>query len=162
MVDASTKLIRRIVDVGHALGNHTYDHPYLPKLANEDVLSQVRRCQEAVERALGRTYPMQLVRPPYGSTNARVRAVLREAGYTLVGWHIDSRDYALRREGPIIDLVYRSARRRSGILLMHDTVPATARALPSLIADLRAGGFAIEGDPVRLLASGLPRLPGEP
>src|SRR5690606_16810957 len=45
-------LIKRIVDEGHTLGNHTFGHPDLAKLSEADVLNELARTQRAVDKAL--------------------------------------------------------------------------------------------------------------
>ena len=59
-------LVKALVDHGHELGNHTYNHPSLVTLTPEEIGDELDRTQEAVDQALGYHYPMHMVRPPYG------------------------------------------------------------------------------------------------
>jgi peptidoglycan/xylan/chitin deacetylase (PgdA/CDA1 family) len=59
-------LVKRIVDAGHELGNHTYTHKSWTTLSVGEITDELDRTQDAVDRALGYHYPMRLVRPPYG------------------------------------------------------------------------------------------------
>jgi len=60
------ELLKRIVDAGHELGNHTYTHRSFNTLSAREIADELDRTQDAVDRALGRHHPMRLVRPPYG------------------------------------------------------------------------------------------------
>ena len=56
--------MRRIVAEGHALGNHTYSHPYLHLKSRQRIVSEIDRTQDILEGITGRR-PV-LFRPPYG------------------------------------------------------------------------------------------------
>jgi len=137
------ELVRRIAAAGHEIGNHTYSHPDLRRLSPAAVARELERTDAVVRRVTGRgTRPY--FRPPYG---ARDRRVLREAarhGYRCVYWTTDSLD-SVRQ-----DITPRQIERRvlthvrpGSIILMHCGSPATAEALPHLLAALRHKGYRV-------------------
>ena len=131
------ELARRIVQEGHALGCHSYDHQRQTDLTEAQVWRQIRDCQVLARRA-----GVELVayRPPYLAENATVRRAVQRWNMPLVMATV------LGEPAPPCDdrrWVYRYARRaRNGsILLLHDTYTHTADALPELIHLLKARGY---------------------
>ena len=80
------QILRRIVDDGHVLANHSWDHPDLCKLAPNLVERQLEMCQNAVNDALGRQYVLKQMRPPYGAINDQVKGILRSRNFEVLLW----------------------------------------------------------------------------
>ncbi|MBK8259001.1 MAG: polysaccharide deacetylase family protein [Polyangiaceae bacterium] len=134
------RLVERMVSEGHRICNHTYSHPNLkaPNLSDADVIREIKMGAGAGQ--------CSLFRPPMRATDARVERIVRELGYMLYLWDIDSRDW----EGiPAEDMVNRVLRRAypGAVVLFHLHAPETPKALPILIKKLRKAGYVIgEGD----------------
>jgi peptidoglycan-N-acetylglucosamine deacetylase len=127
----------RMVAGGHELGNHTWDHLDLVGLPEAAIRSQLRRTQEVVRRTIGAE--MTLMRPPYGSTNARVTEVSRGEGLAQVLWNVDTEDW-LHRKASIVTARGASVEPGS-IVLMHDIYSSTILAVPRLLNELTAQGY---------------------
>ncbi|MEU5976457.1 polysaccharide deacetylase family protein, partial [Streptomyces sp. NPDC047315] len=82
--------VRRIVDAGHSLGNHTWSHPFLPDLSPRQFRLQLERTDEAFDRAVGRV--PTIFRPPYGARTPETLAELHPDGPALALWDVDSWD----------------------------------------------------------------------
>lgn len=134
-------LVRRIVAEGHAVANHTWDHPDLRTLDEAGFAAQVDRTNEVLESITG--LPVRCARPPFGRADATVQRRLAERGMTSVVWTGDSRDF--EKPGP--DAIVRSALeglQPGGVLLLHDgggNRDQTIAALPRIIDGLRAAGY---------------------
>ncbi|MCD7970048.1 MAG: polysaccharide deacetylase family protein [Alistipes sp.] len=76
---------RKILDAGHAVGNHTYSH-------QKGWGMSLRRYVEDVDFA-AQFIPGHLFRPPYGRIKPRQAKVLSER-YDLIMWNVLSRDYS--------------------------------------------------------------------
>jgi peptidoglycan/xylan/chitin deacetylase (PgdA/CDA1 family) len=78
--------IRRIVRDGHAIGNHTWDHPHLLVQSRPAMRSELRRTEDAIWRIAGvRT---RLMRPPFGARDFAVIDEAKAEGYTVVMWSV--------------------------------------------------------------------------
>jgi peptidoglycan/xylan/chitin deacetylase (PgdA/CDA1 family) len=129
-------LLARIVEEGHAIGNHTWSHPYLPDLTRDEVLRQVDATGEVIAKATG-TAPV-LVRPPYGSRTPDVLRWLAGRDLTTVLWDVDPSDWAAPGSEAIAAEVGRSTTAGS-IVLMHDAGgdrTQTVAALPGIVESL--------------------------
>ena len=75
------------------IGNHTYSHTNLSDLSEKDLYTQIMKTQESLDAVLGYHYPMQVIRPPFGSWNSTVNRMFRSLGYDhTILWDIDSTD----------------------------------------------------------------------
>jgi peptidoglycan/xylan/chitin deacetylase (PgdA/CDA1 family) len=137
--------VRRIVEEGHGLGNHTWSHPFLPDLTPRELRLQLDRTDEVLEQAAG-TPPLRLFRPPYGSRTPEVLAWLgRDGGPTTVLWDVDTEDWAMPGAQAIAAAVQRQAGPGS-IVLMHDgggDRRQTVEALPAVIEGLLERGVEL-------------------
>ncbi|MEM9133132.1 MAG: polysaccharide deacetylase family protein [Actinomycetota bacterium] len=83
-VDYNPELARRIVLEGHAIANHTWNHPNLAALGRRQVAEQLRRGTAAIEATTGVT--PTCFRPPFGATNDTVQSVAVAAGIGNRSW----------------------------------------------------------------------------
>jgi peptidoglycan-N-acetylglucosamine deacetylase len=135
------ELVRRIVAEGHALGNHSDNHPNLATVDRAEVVRQLAQLQSAVDSALGHPYELWQVRPPYGAMDSVAKEVIQSSGHMAVMWTVDSRDWRFRRNDALIVRSIFSPtegiKARGGVILFHDIHPQTVRVLPDVVARLK-------------------------
>ncbi len=137
-VAANAELVRRMVAEGHAVGNHSWSHPY--RLAERDGLSQIRRCDAAVKDAIGRT--PACFRTPGGFTDNGMARAARLLGLPNFLWMVSAAD--TRRIGPAAIARNVTGPMRAGdIVLMHDGPGhrETAQAAPLILAAMERKGL---------------------
>ena len=154
-------LLRSIVEEGHTIGNHTYDHADLSDLSPKRMRRELQSTQKAVDDALGYHYPMALMRPPYGNPYIggsdalpAFRRVVRGQKLFPIMWTLDPSDYLFggHPEGVVRSVVSadKTGRKaeRDQVLLLHDTHRQTAQALPRIIHHYERSGrrFADVGE----------------
>ncbi|RYJ04997.1 MAG: hypothetical protein EON52_13850, partial [Actinomycetales bacterium] len=160
-------LVRAALRDGHAVENHSWDHPYLTSLSRKRVASQLRRTSHAIRTATGRS-PVYF-RPPFGSTSKKVRSVARKQHLHQELWTIDTNDWTGLSAKKIRSGAMKGLRpHRSNVILMHDAVtnsPATLKAVPQIIRGLRAKGYClvpVEAVTKRVVARSGERTVAEP
>jgi peptidoglycan/xylan/chitin deacetylase (PgdA/CDA1 family) len=133
-------LARAELGVG-AVGDHTWTHPFLTRLPARAAESQIERTQAALERETG--VAVRLFRPPYGFHDRLVDRTTRRLGMLEVLWSLDSRDsFPPPGASPAqIERTLKRLARPGSIVLLHENLPATAEALPTVLQDLRARGL---------------------
>jgi len=139
-------ILRRIVADGHTLANHTYDHLHLPELSGRQIVQQLRMCQDAVNDALGKRYRLTQMRPPYGSLDYRVLAILHALNLDVLLWQVDPKDFLTENQhnpDSIVNVVFELAVRRGygGLILFHDIHETTADIIPVIIRLLASNGI---------------------
>jgi peptidoglycan/xylan/chitin deacetylase (PgdA/CDA1 family) len=146
-VERRPELARRIVSAGHAIGNHTYDHPLWAAVEDASrVRKELELGEQAIETATG-VYTA-IFRPPHGWRSPWMIEAARREGYLVVTWSVSPDDW--RRPSPrvIAERVLQSVT-PGGIVLLHDgldlrlapPVQNTVQALPEIIEGLQARGY---------------------
>jgi peptidoglycan/xylan/chitin deacetylase (PgdA/CDA1 family) len=133
-------LVRREAMAGYVLGDHTWDHPDMPRLPAAAQSAQLARTSAELRRAAG-TVPC-LFRPPFGEYSAVTVALARQQRMAVWLWSVDTQDWMAGGSGAvswtrrIIALAEAGAVQRNPVILMHNQVggnPATVAALPVII-----------------------------
>jgi peptidoglycan/xylan/chitin deacetylase (PgdA/CDA1 family) len=128
------------------VGNHTMTHPDLVTRSNASIRWELARNEAIHERILGRPM-LKLFRPPYMSSNARVRSIAASLGYRrTVLWDIDTRDW-VPSATPASIIARATGAPRGSIILMHCGRAASAQALPAIIRHYRSRGMDLVGLP---------------
>ena len=131
-VEIYPELTKQIVEEGHIIANHSYNHPNFDEVSEEEVLAEIEMTQEAIFEATD--FLPTLYRMPYGAGGARVVNLLPEM--TSIIWNIDSEDWASQDAYVIYEEVMENLLQHS-LLLMHDRHQATVDALDLLIPALQ-------------------------
>ncbi|MET9991693.1 polysaccharide deacetylase family protein [Streptomyces mutabilis] len=130
-------LVRAQVDAGMWVANHSYTHPHMTQLSQAQMDSEISRTQQAIANAGGGT--PKLFRPPYGETNATLRAVEAKYGLTEVIWDVDSQDWNNASTDAIVQAVSRLG--DGQVILMHDWPANTLAAIPRIAQTLAGKGL---------------------
>ena len=135
------RLVRRMVEEGHEVGNHSWSHPNLRLLTTEEQVNQILET-DALLRSYGAA-PLY-IRPPYGSYDDRTIRIVDEIGAAILLWSLDSHDWKKLPDNyaklkSTRGTIYEDGALR-GIFLFHDTHKSTVQDLPRILAQLRAGG----------------------
>jgi peptidoglycan/xylan/chitin deacetylase (PgdA/CDA1 family) len=135
------ELAKEVARRGHPLGSHSSEHERMAKLAPPALRDQLRRSDEAFEAIFGAQ--TRLFRPPYGSRNAALDAMLAERGDATVMWNIGMADWVERKPELIALTFFRVLERnerdrgeRGGVILMHDTHAWSVDAFKLIAAEL--------------------------
>lgn len=136
-VVAAPAQVKAEAAAGMWIGNHTFTHPHLTQLSQSQIDSEVTRTQQAIASAGGGT--PKLFRPPFGDTNATVRAVEAAHGLTQVLWDVDSQDW---NGASTAAIVAANARLTNGqVILMHEWPANTLTAIPQIAQGLASRGL---------------------
>ncbi len=131
-------LIMQISAEGHDIGNHTWNHISLAKNTTETDIKSIKKTNDVLTGITGKS--CNIVRPPYGATNVRVKAMMQDNGWHQILWDTDSRDWQNKNPDAILNKVMRSLE-PGGIILFHDIHPGAAKMLPTLIRALKSEGY---------------------
>jgi len=133
----NTGTMARMSAEGHEIGNHTWNHPDLTKLTDEQIKDQLDRTNSAVKAATG-SRPTTF-RPPYGAVDQRV---LAQTSLPAILWTIDTNDWQLPDDATLLSRAVDGANPGS-IVLLHDVHENTARMTPAILDGLLGRGFTL-------------------
>ncbi len=133
-------LLQRIVDEGHAIGNHSYSHPDGLSVSKSYYLKDIERGQQAIRNTGNNT---RLLRPPYGRINPLAIANLQQQ-YNIVMWSHLPHDYDKRlRPEEIFNRATQNIYPGS-IIVLHDSQQAAhnvVQTLPMILEHLSAKNY---------------------
>jgi peptidoglycan/xylan/chitin deacetylase (PgdA/CDA1 family) len=110
------ELVRRVAEAGHAIGNHSWDHPSFPLISARKRREQIRACSKALA-----PYEQCLFRPPFGHQNVWSRLDALWLGYRVVTWNLVAVDW-LDRDAESIAGGIVSQIRPGSVILFHDSL----------------------------------------
>jgi peptidoglycan-N-acetylglucosamine deacetylase len=136
--------VKNILERGHTLGTHTWSHPLnLKRLPLDRAAEEIERGHAAVTLAAG--VPIApFFRFPGLSDSGPLLKHLQDRGIGTFTVDVVSNDsYISDPEVLIARTLKQVEDQRGGIMLFHDIKPATARALPKLLAELHKRGYKV-------------------
>jgi peptidoglycan/xylan/chitin deacetylase (PgdA/CDA1 family) len=111
---AHPELVRRVAYGGHAIGNHSWNHPSFPLISGRERRAQIRACAAAIA-----PYGQRLFRPPYSEQNVASRIDALLLGYQVVMFDVWSHDWC----GGDPETIVRQLERRihpGSVIMLHD------------------------------------------
>ncbi|MBO6267845.1 MAG: polysaccharide deacetylase family protein, partial [Clostridium sp.] len=129
--------MRRMVNEGHEVGNHTMNHKILTKLGAGEIASQIEKCNQAVQNVTG--IRPRTVRLPGGGKNSTVLANISQP---IILWNLDTLDWKHRNAATSVQKVLSSVK-DGDVILMHELYTASADAACQLIPELTARGYQL-------------------
>ena len=138
------EIIREVAKAGHTIGTHTWSHQPIAKLKSfEEGKDEIERGNSSVKRATGGPISPFFRFPTLVST-PEAEAYLGTRNIAMWSTDIDSFDFKPQPAEHIVKSVMAKLEKRGkGIVLMHDIHKTTAKALPLLLAELKAKGYKI-------------------
>lgn len=144
----SSDLVKRMVDEGHVVGNHTNKHPSMAEKAaqgREPAYKEIQELERKYEEALGK--PMEkFFRPPMGKFSEASLALTKELGYKSIFWSNAYKDYDVNAQPapePSKALI-KKRMKDGGILLLHAVSKTNSEILDDLIKEWKADGYEIK------------------
>ena len=128
-VAAYPDVMRRVMDAGHEIGNHTYNHPIVHTVTDLQLAEEIEKTDEIL-RNLGYS-GNGLFRPPQGKCSSAMPALLERTNKTAILWNIDTRDWAHRPSEEIVQEIEGSVC-GGDIILFHDYVSGESTTIPAL------------------------------
>ena len=138
-IDKHPDVFRQVIDAGHAVGNHTYNHLKGWKTPFDEYMENTDRCADRIQKT-------DLFRPPYGKATLRQRRALHRKGYRLIYWDILTRDYESTRTPEAMLAQIKRNVRPGSIINFHDSIKSNERmltVLPQVIEFLQAENYEI-------------------
>lgn len=142
--EAHPEIARRIVEEGHAIGNHSWSHPNFKELSMDEAMKQVMDTQDELNNIIG--YRPSLFRPPYGALDEDMEKAIQSKDLAIVNWSVDTMDWSGVPAQEIMGIIHEQLK-PGGIILQHSAngknhLANTIEALTLLIPDLKNQGYS--------------------
>lgn len=138
-LDESSEVIKRCVNEGHLIGNHTYNHDiFLALKSSKHIKKEIELCDEKINKIIGKK--VEFFRPPIGYTTPNYYRALKNKSKKVIGWDLRSYDSIYKDRNKLIDRLVQNIKPNS-IILFHDNLPITADILEDFIIKAKNKGI---------------------
>lgn len=142
-LETSPDLVKRMVEEGHIVGNHTYHHPDMSQISDpasfqEEITSLEKKYQEITGLEMQKFY-----RPPQGKYSESNLKMAQELGYQTVFWSLAYVDWYLDQQ-PTQEEAYAKLLPRihpGAVVLLHSTSKINAEILDDLLTKWEQEGY---------------------
>ena len=140
-VTKEPELVQRMIDEGHAVGNHTTNHPNMTRISLEDAKKEVEQLHEYIQSEFG--YEMMLFRAPEGAISEQPMALLQSMGYENVLWSFAYHDWDVNQQMSCETALKKATEQLhpGAIYLLHAVSRTNAEILGDWIDAVRSQGY---------------------
>lgn len=142
-IQTSPDMLKKIVDDGHIVGNHTNHHPDMSKISDmESFRKEIDSLNEMYKNVIGSDI-QKYYRPPQGKYSEANLKQANELGYKSIFWSLAYVDWYENKQ-PSKDEAFNKLLPRmhnGAILLLHSTSKTNSEILDELLTKLEAEGY---------------------
>lgn len=140
-LNTQPNLVKKMIDEGHIVGNHTVNHKSMPDLSDDQLKKEVMDLHAAMYEKFG--YEMKYIRPPKGEYSERTVAYTNSLGYKTVMWSLAYDDWDENKQGreeygksKILNNIHNGA-----VILLHGNSKDNSNILDSCIKEIKKMGY---------------------
>ena len=139
-------LVRRMVEEGHIVGNHTMTHPDMSAITEKEAFKkELTGLEDLFQDITGKELP-KYYRPPQGIYSEENLKQAKELGYKTVFWSLAYRDWENNNQ-PTADYAFAKLLPRThngAVILLHSTSKTNAEVLDELLTRWKAEGYRFD------------------
>jgi len=145
-IEKNADLVRRMVDEGHIVANHTMHHPDMSKISDkESFAKELQDLEILFQSVTGKEMP-KYYRPPQGNYSEDNLKMAQELGYKTVFWslaYVDwNNDAQPTKEQAFSKLLPRT--HNGAVVLLHSTSKTNAEILDRLLTNWKDMGYQFQ------------------
>ncbi len=130
-------VVEKIYKSGNEVSGHSWSHPLLTKLSQQEIREQQDKMNDAIYKACGTSAVS--FRPPYGGINENVKKIIDGP---LILWNVDTLDWKTRNAKSTEKVILDKAK-DGDIVLMHDIHKQTVEAVENVLPILKKKGYEV-------------------
>lgn len=116
-VEKYPDIAKRIVNEGHNIANHGYSHHVLLYYDMDELEEEIKRTEKIIKDTTGVT--TAYFRPPKAWLSSREKSKIKEMGYKIILWNLNSKDWVTFHDKQITSYILRNVE-PGDIILFHD------------------------------------------
>ena len=146
-IERNPELVRRMVEEGHTVANHTMHHPDMSKISSkEDFSKELNQLEELYKQTVGQEMP-KYYRPPQGVYSEENLKMAKELGYKTLFWSLAYADWDNNnqptRQQALLKLLPRT--HNGAVILLHSTSRTNGEILDELLSRWKEMGYEFCG-----------------
>lgn len=143
-IETSPELVKRMVEEGHIVGNHTYSHPDMSKISYEESFKKELQSLEALYKETTGKELLKIYRPPQGKYCVSNLEMANKLGYKTIFWSLAYVDW-YENDQPTKEEAFDKLLKRihpGAIVLLHSTSKTNADILDELLTKWEDMGYS--------------------
>ena len=129
------KIVKRMYEEGHLIGNHTYTHCNLAKLETGEAKKELEQTDTVIEKITGKQ--PAFARAPYGELPVDSE---QDLSRMYIGWTVDPLDWMTEDAGAVVKTVVEEIN-PGDVILLHDCYPSSVQAAIRIVDLLQGKGY---------------------
>ncbi len=140
-LNTAPDLVKRMIEEGHIVGNHTVNHKSMPELSDDELKDELLKLNQALYEKF--EYEMRYMRPPKGEFSERTLKLTSELGFKTVMWSFAYVDWNEDSQ-PSNEEAFKKVTsnfHNGEIMLLHATSKTNSEIMGQIIDEARAQGY---------------------
>ena len=140
-LNTEPELVKRMIDEGHIVGNHTVNHKSMPDLSDDEINSELMKLNQSLYKKFG--YEMKYMRPPKGEFSERTLSITESLGFKTVMWsfaYVDWNEDSQPNQDEALNRIL-SNLHNGEIMLLHATSKTNSEIMGQIIEGTQNQGF---------------------
>lgn len=140
-LNSAPELVKRMIDEGHIVGNHTVNHKSMPEISDDEIKKELMTLNQSVYEKF--EYEMKYMRPPKGEFSERTLNITESLGFKTVMWSFAYVDWEENNQPSKEDAINKiiSNLHNGEVMLLHSTSKTNSEVLSDVIDKAREAGF---------------------
>lgn len=135
-------IIQRIIDEGHTVGNHSFSHPDMTTISDEECKEEIMKVHNIIKDKYN--YESYLFRFPAGTFSENTLAVASECGYHSVFWSFAYNDWDNKKQPDVQTALTKvTDRLHPGAIYLLHPMETNSKILSDFIKTARSKGYEI-------------------
>ncbi len=151
-----SKTTRQIFEAGHEIGLHGYSHKNMGKMSEKAARKEILDTLALLPSGCTPAF----LRPPGGNSSPALRAAAEDAGFALLGWSVDPRDWAVK-DAQAVQAAVLTDVKDGDVILLHDMSDSSVDAALGIVDSLLSQGFRFVTVSELAALRGITPQPGE-
>ncbi|WP_409304373.1 delta-lactam-biosynthetic de-N-acetylase [Peribacillus sp. SCS-155] len=144
-LESAPELVKRMVNEGHIVGNHSWHHPDMSRTTDMKIKQELEMVRKKTQELTGQK-TMNYLRPPRGVFSERTMEVAKQEGYLHIFWSLAFKDWEVDRQKGA-QYSYEQVMKQihpGAVILLHTVSKDNADAIDSIIRDLKKQGYVFK------------------
>jgi peptidoglycan/xylan/chitin deacetylase (PgdA/CDA1 family) len=123
-IEKHQDIFNKIIEEGHSIGNHTFNHLNGWKTKTEKYVDNVNLCNNQIQKSTNHPINSTIFRPPYGKIKSKQAIKIKQLGYKIIQWDVLSADFdnTISVEDCLENVL--SNIKKGSIVVFHDSLKA--------------------------------------
>ena len=139
MIEENPDMCKLIHKCGCEIGIHGWAHSDFTQIGVSGTEKELADTAALIKKYTGKA-PTH-VRPPYGSYNNEIQELLKNKGYDMIMWNVDTLDWKTRDAAAVRDAIINNGADGGDILCLHDIYDTTAEGVLQAVDELTKQGY---------------------